>query len=366
MSTTLDQPMPNPTGPSPPLVRLVVKPDQGRSLVAAGLIKPGQVVLVDTPPVLYPSSLASLPLFCSHCFRVLPSQPFPCPSCHVARFCSPKCLSLSHPHLLCHALPSLISGNDTWPDDLLFLLSAYSLPSSSLLQLLSLHSNSRYPDEQMPFIHSQLSSFIPPNLVPMHFSPETTSSLLSKKKTNCFLLINPMDQKFGRGPHGLGGARALGFYLWASMINHDCLPNVCLFDNIDDPTRENNTDLIFRALHEIKEGSEICRSYVVLSREYRERHSLLIEYYGFKCKCDRCKIESKWFENEGEYAEGEEEMVEREGNFPHWDLLMRYTCKCGGTLAPLPPYPDGSVSDIIECNWCGVIRKYKPPDDDPY
>ncbi|KAJ4733799.1 Histone-lysine N-methyltransferase ASHR2 [Rhynchospora pubera] len=350
MSTTSNQPIPNPTGPSPPLVRLVVKPDRGRSLVASGPIKPGQVVLVDSPLILYPSSLASLPLCCSRCFRVLPSQPFPCPSCHVALFCSPKCLSLSHPHLLCHALPSLVSGNDTWPDDLLFLLSAYSLPSNSLLQLLSLHSNSRYPDEQMPLIHSQLSSFIPPNLVPTHFSPETTSSLLSKKKTNSVLR----------------GGRALGFYLWASMINHDCLPNVCRFGNIDDPTRENNTDLIFRALHEIKEGSEICRSYVVRSDEYRERHSWLIEYYGFRCKCDRCKIESKWFGNEGEYADEEEELVEREVNFPHWDLLMRYTCKCDGTLAPLPPYPDGSVSDIMECNWCGIIRKYEPPDDDPF
>ncbi|KAJ4733798.1 Histone-lysine N-methyltransferase ASHR2 [Rhynchospora pubera] len=360
---------PNPAGPNA-LLRLVEKPDRGRCLVATRLIKPGEVVLVDTPLLLYPSSLASLPLFCSRCFRCLPGQPFPCPTCQVARFCSRRCLSLSHPRLLCHALPSLISGNATWPDDLLFLLSAYSLPGSSLLRLLSLHSNSRFPDESIQILHSQLSSLIPPNLVPLKFSQETTSSLISKEKTNSFSLITPMNTKFdGRG---VAGSRAFGLYPWASMINHDCLPNVCRFDYVDELNRENNTDFTFRAFHQIKEGTEICISYVGVTRPYRDRQRSLMKNYGFKCECDRCKIEVKWKESQRKLEdeeeeeeetgeENEEQVVEGEGeeldsddeDFPH-AYFIRYMCDCGGNLAPLPP-SDGLVSEMMECNCCGDV-----------
>ncbi|XP_078167154.1 histone-lysine N-methyltransferase ASHR2-like [Carex rostrata] len=305
-----NQPNPNPIGPAPPLLRLVEKPDRGRALITTGPIKPGQIVLVDSPLVVYPSSLASLPVFCSRCFRILPSQPFRCPSCHVARFCSARCLSLSHPALLCHALPSLISGNVTWPDDLLFLLSAYSLPSSSLLQLLSLHSNSRFSYESIEILHSELSSLLPSNVVPLHFSTETTSSLISKEKNNSFALVIPMDPKFE--VCGVAGARAYGLYLWSSMLNHDCLPNVCRFDYVDDLHRENNTDFIFRALHEIKEGIEICTSYVGVTRGYRKRQRRLTEDYGFKCECNRCKLEGQLKENQVEEEEAEQDNEEEE------------------------------------------------------
>ncbi|KAJ3708493.1 hypothetical protein LUZ61_012198 [Rhynchospora tenuis] len=361
-------PFPNANGPNA-LLRLVQKPDRGRSLVANRLIKPGEVVLVETPLLVYPSNLRFQHLFCSRCFHQVPGEPLRCPTCKVARFCSRQCLSLSHPRLLCHALPSLISGNVTSPDDLVFLLAAYSLPATSLLQLLSLHSNSRFPDESIQILHSQLSSFIPPQMVPLNFSQETTSSLISKKKTNSLSLITPMETKFDR--RGLSGSRAYGIYPWASMINHDCLPNVCRFDYVDDRDRENNTDAIFRAFHQIKEGSEICISYVGVRRLYRDRQRSLMKDYGFKCKCDRCKIESKWKEsqrkledeeeeeageeNEERVAEGEgEELDSDDEDFPHAYFYERYMCDCGGHLAPLPP-SDGSVSDMMECSCCGDV-----------
>ncbi|KAF3337101.1 histone-lysine N-methyltransferase ASHR2 [Carex littledalei] len=370
---------PNPTGPLPPLVRPVEITGRGRSLVASGPIKPGQIILCDSPLLLYPSSLSSLPSFCSRCFRVLPSQPLPCPSCHVALFCSARCLSLSHPPLLCHALSRLLSVPSSSPD-LLFLLSAYSLPSSSILQLLSLHSNSPFPNESTQILHSQLCSLIPPNLIPMHFSPETTAALVSKEKVNSFCLMNPISSKNGDGE--VTGVRAYGIYLSASLFNHDCLPNACRFDYIDDPNRENNTDFTFRALHDIAEGSEVCISYVCVTRGYRERQKMLMDDYGFKCECDRCNIESRWKENQGdeevagdenggeemeeiegeEDGEGEMEMMEGNGeeddeDFPHQYFFLRYVCECGGTLAPLPPLHAGVSSDMVECNLCGTVRK---------
>jgi hypothetical protein len=172
----------NPTVPPPPLLHLVEKPDRGRAVIANSLIKPGQVVMVDPPLLVYPSSLGCLPIFCSCCFRVLPSEPFRCPTCSVARFCSEQCRFLSHPHLLCYALPSLIKSNATWPDDMIFLLTAYSLPSNKFIQLLSLRSNSSFPDELIDKLHSELAALFPDNIVPLHFSRENTCSLISKEK----------------------------------------------------------------------------------------------------------------------------------------------------------------------------------------
>jgi hypothetical protein len=103
--------------------------------------------------------------------------------------------------------------------------------------------------------------------------------------------------------------------------------------------------------------------------------------YGFKCECDRCKIESQWKENQGdeedagdengwdmeetegeEDGEGEMEMMEEENgeedeDFPHQYFFLRYVCECGGTLAPLPPSHEGVPSDLVECNLCGTMRK---------
>lgn len=50
---------------------------------------------------------------------------------------------------------------------------------------------------------------------------------------------------------------------------------------------------------------------------------------------------------------------EGESDFPHAYFFMRYMCNmesCGGTLAPLPPSPDGRPSNVMECNVCGCLR----------
>lgn len=52
--------------------------------------------------------------------------------------------------------------------------------------------------------------------------------------------------------------------------------------------------------------------------------------------------------------------AEEDTDFPHAYFFVRYLCQrenCGGTLAPLPPADDGMVSNILECNVCGQLRK---------
>ncbi|KAJ3678209.1 hypothetical protein LUZ60_002012 [Juncus effusus] len=363
-----------------PLVRPVELPNRGRSLISTVPIKPGEVILTDAPLLLYPASLASLPSFCSRCFRSFQSPPVACPCCNVGMFCSVGCRDMSHARLLCVALPGLVSLGATSPD-LLFLLSAYSLPTSSVMQLLSLSNPSSIEGtsvEEAQNLHAQIRALIPVNLTPENFSVDITYALLAKEKVNSFALMNPIKPE-SEGEESVQ-ARAYGIYPNASLFNHDCLPNASRFDYLDDPNRLNNTDVIIRALHEIPEGREVCISYFPVNWRFKERQSRLMEDYGFRCECDRCKIESQWNESEDEgeeertgedeMEEGDEEMerMEEEGNgededdkeFPHAYFFVRYLCErenCGGTMAPLEPSRNGVLSDLMECNLCGRVRK---------
>lgn len=100
-----------------------------------------------------------------------------------------------------------------------------------------------------------------------------------------------------------------------------------------------------------------------------------MEDYGFHCNCDRCEVEKNWNDNnddEGMEEEDEDERVEgmegegfedaEDGNsdFPHAYFFVRYVCDqehCGGTMAPLPPLPQGTPLGLLECNVCGRIKK---------
>uniref|UniRef100_A0A6V7QU00 SET domain-containing protein n=1 Tax=Ananas comosus var. bracteatus TaxID=296719 RepID=A0A6V7QU00_ANACO len=284
---------------------------------------------------------------------------------------------LPRPPLL--SKPSSSLSPDLIPS-LLFLLSAYSLPPLPpppplplLLRLLP----ARSPSPPLP---PPLLPPSPPRPPPRLLLPDLTAALLARDKTNAFALMEP-----SAAPAPTRGVRAYGIYPDAAFFNHDCLPNACRFDYVDGPG-DRNADLTVRALHEIPQGREVCISYFPANWSYKERQSRLLEDYGFRCECDRCRVESQWKENdcdqdddedggeeetmeEGEGAEedGEEMEAEEEGededgdgDFPHAYFFVRFLCdreNCGGTLAPLPPSADGTLSNVLECNVCGWLRK---------
>lgn len=174
--------------------------------------------------------------------------------------------------------------------------------------------------------------------------------------------------------------RGYGIYPVASLFNHDCLPNACRFDNVDraDGPGGCNTDIVVRAIHEISEGREVCLSYFPVNWGYRERQRRLMKEYGFPCDCDRCNVEKDWKDDEDTEemgmggGEGDEKMDEEEEgsddvDFPHAFFFVKFVCDqedCGGTLAPLPPSPEGMVSDVMECNVCGRLKKDEDVDED--
>lgn len=266
-----------------------------------------------------------------------------------------------------------------------FLIAAYNLAVVSPKNfeiLLSLHGRGDGIGENAILLHSAISSLCPPPLAKIGFSLELTATLLVKDKLNAFGLMEPFSEK-------ARSVRAYGIYPNASLFNHDCLPNACRFDYVDNADVA-NTDIVVRMIHDVPQGREICLSYFPVNLNYCERQLRLKDDYGFVCSCDRCQVEANWSEsneeNDGGVEDGDDDVAmdeddnendelmeagEDDGNenvddFPHAYFFLRYMCtreNCWGTLAPLPTHPssigtssNSSSEVIMECNVCGNLK----------
>jgi SET and MYND domain-containing protein len=344
------------------LLKMENIPNKGRGLIAAQDLKAGQIILTESPLLLYSASPLFIPTpspYCHHCFRTLqPSQTFPCPSCSNYNFCSQKCLSIalnsSHSPWTCQTLSHL--QNPTSPllekpfelqVQARFIVAAYNLAihTPSIIQIiLSLHGdpNDHYSIvDNAKFLHSLISPFCPPNM--NNLSAELAAKLIAKERLNSFCLMEPYSSK---GPQR--SIKAYVIYHKATFFNHDCIPNACRFDYVEngEPGDEHNTDIVIRLIKDVSVGSEICISYFRINKDYLTRKRILMEDYGFTCACDRCKIEANW--NDGE----------NNSDLPHVIFLSKFVCdkeNCAGTLAPLPP-KDGEKSNVLECNFCGNLK----------
>ncbi|XP_009766873.1 histone-lysine N-methyltransferase ASHR2 [Nicotiana tabacum] len=382
------------TSQSPyPLLKIAEIQGRGRGLISTQPLKPGQVILKDSPLLLYSASplIPSNNTFCSNCFKIILQSPIPCPMCTFSAFCTSSCqsiaLSSSHTPWVCQSLTQLrniLSSHNLLIDQQIqarFLISAYDLAlisPSSFRVLLSLQGDPSFISENDALLLHSLVATLNPPTSEFGFSKELTAALLAKDKVNAFGLMEPFDSNKERG------VRAYGIYPMASFFNHDCLPNACRFEYVDsDVSDRSNVDMIVRVIHDVPEGREICLSYFPVNFKYSDRQKRLKEDYGFICNCDRCVVEANWsdhddddaMDNEGEENEDEEDEVmeeevddevnandeveEGDQDFPHAYFFMRYMCNrenCGGTLAPLPP-SDASLSTVMECNVCSNLSK---------
>ncbi|KFK40323.1 histone-lysine n-methyltransferase ashr2 [Arabis alpina] len=358
------------------LLRVTEIEGRGRSLVSTQSLRAGEVILRESPLLLYSAFpfLSSTSPYCDHCFRSLPSSPQKCQSCSLVLFCNPNCFS-SHSPWLCESLRRLhqssssVFTNHDLQIQARYLLSAYNLAATSppnFQILLSLQGNARDSTSDSDFLHTLLSTVCPP--LPVTISPELTAALLVKDKVNGFGLMEPFSVS-----KECRSVRAYGIYPKVSFFNHDCLPNACRFDYVDSADI-GNTDIVIRMIHDVPQGREVCLSYFPVNMRYLSRQKRLFEDYGFRCECDRCKVESSWSEGEeddendvmddvgdGEEEEmEEEEEVDDEASFPHAYFFVRYMCEkenCFGTLAPLPPKSNDDVSRVLECNVCGSVKE---------
>ncbi|XP_027341277.1 histone-lysine N-methyltransferase ASHR2-like isoform X2 [Abrus precatorius] len=354
---------------------------RGRGMVAPQPLKAGQIVLRDSPILLYSalpfitqslssSSSMSASYFCDHCFRTLPlpvqgdstlSQ-VSCPSCCHYRFCSSNCLSkaLKSSHSsswACQALSRLRANSLLLEQPLerqvqaRFLIAAYSLAHISPSDFQIMLSLQGSPDDATiaaaKFLHPLIESLALSS--PLNgFSLELTSALLAKDKLNAFGIMQPFsiddDQRFD-------------------------------YVDTNPPDDSHNTDIIIRMIHDVPQGREICLSYFPVNENYSSRQKRLSEDYGFTCHCDRCNVESNWSDNDSveDNAEDEDENMDEDrseasdtdnnpigdnNDFPHAYFFLKYMCdrtNCWGTLAPLPPQGD-TPSNVMECNVCGKLK----------
>jgi len=82
------------------------------------------------------------------------------------------------------------------------------------------------------------------------------------------------------------GASGSALYRAAALFNHDCAPNVGVgFPN-------NDGQLTLTADQNIREGDQLCISYIDTTLPVKQRQQKLFLGYGFKCTCSRCREEA--------------------------------------------------------------------------
>ncbi|WVZ10098.1 hypothetical protein V8G54_014628 [Vigna mungo] len=273
------------------LLRMEEIAGKGRGLVAEKSLKAGQIILTESPLILYSASPLYAPSSspftnCDHCFRILPSHTtiFRCPSCSHHTFCSQRCLSLaqnsSHSNWVCKALiflrqhPNSTLLQQHPPERQVqarFIVASHNLFLQSPSQLhtfLSLHGT---PDTALfdvaNFLHSLISPLFPPE---GQLSVDLTAQLLAKDRLNSFCLMDPYSPD---GPQR--SIKAYAIYPKATFFNHDCVPNACRFDYVDTGD-EHNTDIVFRLIEDVPAGKEICISYFRIGRDYCTRKRILM------------------------------------------------------------------------------------------
>ncbi|KAL3675008.1 hypothetical protein R1sor_024956 [Riccia sorocarpa] len=396
------------------LIKRLELPGRGRALVTTRRVRAGEIVLKDSPSLLYVVSTAS-DRFCGTCLRMCSGPD--CTDFGAVRFCSAEC-SASFPKDLCSALGELKKAEFVSEEEnqARFLLAAYHLQlvsSEEFEKLLVLEGEGTVDDEGVSKLHSFVEKAVQswPWKADRKLSPRLTADLLVKEARNGFGLMAPNEKP------GERAVRGYGLYTTAAFINHECLPNCCRFEYVD-KAGKSNTDIYIRAMHDLEPETEISISYFPINWPYELRQERLEKEYGFKCTCERCDTEQAWsdVENGGEEGleeeetqdeaslekvvqelnlkastlesarNGEEEKnieaeedeeqdgeedVEIDGDFEHAMFFVKYLCPvedCGGTMAPIPQQPDTNLHErsdddedadlflTMECNMCGHVR----------
>lgn len=333
----------------------------------------------------------------------------PCLDCHQAAFCSESCRQMSvsspwmHGPTICRAYRGL-QGRELSLEDqstLRFLVHALTLrethsqdSTSKYEQLLTLCGS---PTPLEAHTISRLTPILADILGARNHaalgSSEELATLVRKEQLNSYgLLASVLPEEDEARKKGSNGRilRGSGVYALASMINHECIPNVARFDpgfpNAATPG-VHAARLSFRAMHDLPAGSEITQSYCPLDWTFEERQGQCREVYGFACNCPRCQLEAtegaEAMDEDGGDGASASRMQEDDiwgGQGPYSQLppnpdeapleegyldvfLFKFLCPqtfpngvaCSGTMAPTAP-SDSPESSVLECNVCGSKR----------
>lgn len=361
---------------------------RGNGLVASRPIQAGEDVLVETPLLLTVGPDASMAV-CTTCLRCLGGSAEACTTCSNFAFCGPLCRDVAvqrpdvHAPWLCRTLALLQTTGQEERSAAHFLLQVCALQLAA-----DGDTESRARLAALTGLAAAMG--------PIDDSPSTPSSAYNAAAAACggqlpissgdAARLLALEQRTSYGvmaPSAEAGHRRIrgsAFYATASLLNHECLPNVARFDDFDGVAASpGNTVARFRTLHAVPAGEELTQSYFPLVWDLHERAAACQEQYDFDCCCPRCKVEVTWEdEDDQSMSDGGSDIDDTaagsssEGALAKPDaelagdsatgitegyinmFLMKFVCpkaECFGTMAPAGP-----ASETLQCSMCNHYR----------
>uniref|UniRef100_A0A7S1I2S5 SET domain-containing protein n=1 Tax=Eutreptiella gymnastica TaxID=73025 RepID=A0A7S1I2S5_9EUGL len=329
---------------------------KGRCLVTNENLASGTVVMKEETPCAivteeWRDNVCDNCLFRPKC--ILDSLPLSCPQCCCVSYCSEECLSTAsdkwHAHE-CQALQQLYGilheggldgASDTYSlARFLIRIIAIACHDGSFADCFgALHGRDadlrqlkRWDDLQ------KIGRVVSASLTPactgsQQFGLEAVMDYVAKEEWNSFAIRYTKAERDTAGQRLKAGDEGMFAYAIApssSLLNHSCCPNV--FKRWDGRT------LLMQAVRPIRQGEELCHSYVIPSHNTSRRLRELGENHGFECSCKRCEdrgYELDWME-----------------------LFVCPRTECGGLLCPIArpvaaeedEEPDDEV--LVVCQWC--------------
>lgn len=273
--------------------------EMGRYMVASRDIKPGELIIKESPVVIGPR-IDSVPL-CLGCYKTattVDSKPRLCSKCNVAPICCPECEAKpSHSESECD---SYLRFSDKDPSKILSLTDNLQIvmPLRCLLlrpeteekskedekweSLMKLESHVKESQESAIWRHHKEKVVDLLDSVGM-LKSEDDHSLVQKicgiLDVNSFELRGPNPAVMTHAARQ--GERLRGVYLEAALMSHDCIGNTHL--SVDD-----DYVMTIHASVPIKAGDPILFNYASTLESTSERLHRLREGKYFSCKCKRC------------------------------------------------------------------------------
>jgi len=333
---------------------VVYKEGRGRFLLASDDMKAGDPV-ISSFPYCYAVCDDVKESVCQYCFEEIleeesgtkPELPIRCPGCHQVWYCSDKCKKMDEDQhrYECKTMDAFFNNID-WDDPgnrTEIRLFCRTLSRRNLeVDKVKLPENHYYLshnpvnfEDFMKLISSrdQEQSLLTSLLEIVQYI-KGLDSWLSGLEDDLLLDVvlktrNNMFNIFKSSTVSLGW----GVYIEASLFNHSCQPNVCLFRKHVTP------EFYFVALHDIPKGCEINVTYLGYG-ELEARQTHLKEHYFFDCDCIRCK---------------EEKQLTTSPSFTAWH--ESYHCKKENCLGYIVPWSYDSSPPVPSCNYCSFTPK---------
>ena len=265
--------------------------NRGRFLTADEDIKAGSVIAVEKPlaAIVNPDDDKSFMDYCTHCLKRNTRNPFPCPSCSGAIFCSKGCrkkaINAYHRYECELNLNALRKTENASSFRIFLTLKMIFRGIDSKFSEMTSHETDRDESDQIKYLVIasvlfrllKLSGFEKCDEEMLKTLHDTIQ--IQDVNTHEVLALDESDRS-QVGLVKVGNAINLNV---GSVINHSCNPNTCRVN-------ANGGELVLIATENISKGQEITDIYAMHYSEIpkEKRRNWLRDMFFFTCECSAC------------------------------------------------------------------------------